>query len=533
MSGADTFDVVVVGVGMAGSIVAGSCGDAGMRVLALELGPREAAPAQRRSLVQRALGLGGARPGDRWSEDVMLRRAEGRRYRRADCVIGVGPGGSGRVYGAALGRATRRDFEEDFQPRDWGGGTEAALPNAWPVDYDAFLDAYRRAERLLRPVGTRDPLDPDDDAELGPPPPLSPGHHLMFETLRASGRHPFRMHTAIAYRPGCSECQGSACGRGCKSDGYNRALEPAMARQARVTLVFGAVVQQIRRRPDRAWDVLWTDRDGNAQSSRAQTIVLAAGALNTPRLLQKSDQIWDGEVPDLVGRGLMFHANELLAVTVPDADALYGPRKVIAFRDHYFDGAMPLAECQSMGLVLKPGMIAQFLNSAAREAGVDLGALGRLVMRPAGEVAARLLEGSELYFAPIQDLPYRDSRVASVTDKEDGIERIAVTYRPREELVQRVKHFRKLAREAFAPLPVRFALPAGEPNYGHPMGTCRMGRSPDHAVTDKCGRVWDQPDLFIADASVFPSSLGINPALTVAAHALRVADAVIGARGAQ
>ncbi|WP_086738220.1 GMC oxidoreductase [Erythrobacter colymbi] len=530
MTSGDIFDVIVVGTGMAGSVVAGSCGDAGMRVLALELGTGIPAPQPPRSLVQRALGLGIADSGERWSEDVMLRRREGGKYRQTNCVIGVGPGGSGRVYGAALGRGARRDFEEDFQPSAWNGGSEAALPNAWPVAYDEFLEAYRRAERLLQPVGTRDPLDPEDDADLAPPPPLSAGHALMMERLKASGRHPFRMHTAIAYKPGCSECQGSACARDCKAHGFNRALEPALARQARITFTAGAAVQQIARRGDAGWDVCWTDRTGAVQSSSARHVVMAAGALNTPRLLEASAQIWNGATPDLVGRGLMFHANELLAVTVPDPAALYGPRKVIAFRDHYFDGPMPLAECQSMGLVLKPGMISQFLTSAAREAGVDFGNLGKLVMRPAAEVAARVLAGSELYFAPIQDLPYYDSRVTTVTGT-DGVQRIGITYHPRPELVQRVKRFRELAREAFAPLPVRFALPAGEPNYGHPMGTCRMGSSPDHSVVDKNGEVWDQPGLFVADASAFPSSLGINPALTVAAHALRVADAIIGGTG--
>lgn len=523
----ERFDLVVVGAGMAGSVVAGLCGEAGLNVLVLELGADITAPPPRRNLLQRALGSRAGTTPERWADDVLLRRSEQARYRRTNCVIGIGPGGSGRVYGAALGRAARRDFEEDFQPSQWGGGDEAALPNAWPVAYDEFLDAYRRAEAMLAPVGTRDPLDPDDDCDLAPPPPVSPAHEQMIERLKASGRHPYRMHTAIAYKPGCSECQGSPCARDCKAHGFNRALEPALARQARIAVRGGAVVKQLARGADGGWEVCWHDRAGTVQHARAGAIVMAAGALNTPRILEASADIWNGAVPDLIGRGLMFHANELLAVTVPDAGALYGPRKVIAFRDHYFDGAMPLGECQSMGLVLKSGMIAQFMTSFSREMGLDLGDAGRLVMRPAAEIAARVLAGSELYFAPIQDLPYRDSRVTTVTD-EDGVERIAITYRPRPELVQRVKRFRTLAREAFAPFPVRFALPAGEPNYGHPMGTCRMGSAPDHSVVDAHGQVWDQPGLYVADASVFPSSLGINPALTVAAHAIRVADAVCG-----
>jgi choline dehydrogenase-like flavoprotein len=107
-----------------------------------------------------------------------------------------------------------------------------------------------------------------------------------------------------------------------------------------------------------------------------------------------------------------------------------------------------------------------------------------------------------------------------------GEERIAITYHTRPEFIARIKRFRELMKEAFAPLKVRFTAASGEMNFGHPMGTCRMGDSPAYSVVDARGRVWDQDGLYIADASVFASALGINPALTTAAHAIRVAQAI-------
>jgi len=55
-----------------------------------------------------------------------------------------------------------------------------------------------------------------------------------------------------------------------------------------------------------------------------------------------------------------------------------------------------------------------------------------------------------------------------------------------------------------------------------------MGSDPEHSVVDGFGQVWGQEGLYIADASIFASSLGINPALTVAALALRTAQRLTG-----
>jgi choline dehydrogenase-like flavoprotein len=58
----------------------------------------------------------------------------------------------------------------------------------------------------------------------------------------------------------------------------------------------------------------------------------------------------------------------------------------------------------------------------------------------------------------------------------------------------------------------------------HPLGTCRMGADPREAVTDGWGRVYGLDNLFVADGSIFPSSLGVNPMVTIMAAATRVAE---------
>ena len=67
----------------------------------------------------------------------------------------------------------------------------------------------------------------------------------------------------------------------------------------------------------------------------------------------------------------------------------------------------------------------------------------------------------------------------------------------------------------------------------HLLGTCRMGRSPESSVVDADGRSWELPNLWVCDGSLFPTSGGVNPSLTIQALALRMADriAALGARG--
>ena len=81
---------------------------------------------------------------------------------------------------------------------------------------------------------------------------------------------------------------------------------------------------------------------------------------------------------------------------------------------------------------------------------------------------------------------------------------------------------------------VRAALPDDLPAHhmpvyaSHPMGTCRMGADPASSVVDPHGRVWGWANLRVADASVFPTSLGVNPQVTTMAMGLMVGHSIAG-----
>ena len=60
----------------------------------------------------------------------------------------------------------------------------------------------------------------------------------------------------------------------------------------------------------------------------------------------------------------------------------------------------------------------------------------------------------------------------------------------------------------------------------HPLGGCRMGRTADDGVVDHRGEVFGYPNLFVADGSILPTSIGRNPSMTIAALAERSAEMI-------
>lgn len=92
---------------------------------------------------------------------------------------------------------------------------------------------------------------------------------------------------------------------------------------------------------------------------------------------------------------------------------------------------------------------------------------------------------------------------------------------------------RPIRSEADIPLVLHDDLPARSLYVyaSHPMGTCRMGTDPANSVVDPDGRVWGWKNLHVADASVFPTSLGVNPQVTTMAVALAIGEAAAGGVG--
>ena len=531
---ADEWDVVVVGAGLGGSFTALRLAERGLKVLVLEPGDLYDSPAPNPALVARiGRKLRGTVPaGPQWPDTVTrYERDNARRARRIRPVLGQGPGGSSTLYGGALGRFRREDL--DRQTSDQLDGI-ASLPNSWPIEFDELRNYYRAAEAMLRIVGERDPLDEDDDSDPSPPPPLSQRDATIVGNLKRAGMHPYRLRVGIDYLPGCDECQGRRCPRLCKADGYSRALLPGLA-TGRMELQLGVAVLQIVP-VDTMWRVSGRDDDGAVREYLCHSVIVAAGALNTPLILNRSEALWrDRARPELIGRGLLFHVSDIVFVSPRGAlrrrEDTTGPSKAIAFRDLY-GGDDGIGEVQSYGPSLNKGLIMNGLRALLYDVGLEQLSLAVALALPFAALAARAGK-SGVVFATIQpDPPFADNRVweeaesADTPAKPGRRPRIAFTYSVSPELRARSRRMRRRLAAAFAPNRILFLLPAGTPNLGHPMGTCRMGSDPANSVVDPHGQVWGHPGLYVGDASVFPSSGGVGPSLTIAALGLRLGDHV-------
>jgi choline dehydrogenase-like flavoprotein len=118
-----------------------------------------------------------------------------------------------------------------------------------------------------------------------------------------------------------------------------------------------------------------------------------------------------------------------------------------------------------------------------------------------------------------EDLPDPDNRV---TIEKDG--RIRLHYRPNNLRAhgQLVTEMARLLRRVGFWMVVKHSH--GARNTTHQCGTMTFGRDPRTSVLDPYCRTHDVRNLFVVDASFFPSSAAVNPALTIAAQALRVAE---------
>jgi choline dehydrogenase-like flavoprotein len=530
------WDVVIIGAGMGGSVLGWSLARRNFSVLYLERGDpvsplredQKSGQQQRRSRLRRLFRPDTAAndspaPGN-WGRRITVRR-DGKTVEFYP-PMGNGPGGSSAIYGAALERFRREDFsgvhDETLQPKP--------LPNGWPIEYDEFTPYYEKAENLLRVRGTPDPTDPDGDFLLRPPPPLSERDTNFFETFEAAGLAPYRLHVGIDYIPGCPECLGELCPSDCKADGASRALKPALM-DHNAKLLTGFEVARLDAANDQIKQVV--GRLGNREVKiQGRVVVLAAGALNTPLILLNSvSKRWPlgiGNSNDLVGRGLMFHVGEVFALWPTRKVSSVGPKKTISCR------ALNVAEGSKLGCIQSflPNVDASMFSESVvdwfeRKLRFRIPLL-KVATRAAAKLAKPLFNDAALFSTILEDFPYYENRIVSDPKMPSGF---SIYYDVPKELSFRTSLMRKLIKRRLARYWTLFLSDSDNLNlnYGHPSGTCRFGKSPETSVLTPENKVRGVENLYVADASFFPSSGGINPALTIAANALRVAD-IIGQR---
>ncbi len=525
------WDLIVIGTGMAGATFGHALAKGGLRVLFCEMG---------RSLFdtpERFLGVHAETLFDRPEvpqpkhRDLLLATGRyfgevldvsRRRPTRHVPFIGAGTGGSSALYGGAL----ERFFPEDFEPMaQHPGAADSTLPERWPISYGELEPFYAEAERLYRVRGTRDPLrTAGSSGTLMEPPPLSAAGGELFEFFAARGLHPYRLPQACEFVDGCDGCQGFLCPKECKNDSARICLGPALSEHGAALLDECEVVRL--EAPGDAVTGVVCRRAGREITLRGELVVLAAGALETPRLLLGSaSERWPDGLANgsgLIGRNLMRHYVDLYAVRTVEREDLPGNHKELAFNDLYAGGGDKLGTVQSFGALPPREVVLTELRARLEDMGLRwLAPLFPLALPVLVPYLASLRRRVVLATV-MEDLPFADNRVIPAAD---GQGRVAIRYSVREPERRRIAAFRARVRELLRPY--RFDLiKQAESNerLAHACGTCRFGDDPETSALDRWNRAHELRNLYVLDASFFPSSGGTNPALTIAANALRVAD---------
>ena len=513
------WDVVVVGTGMGGATLGLALARAGKQVLFVEKGRDLSAPGTHALKGRPAEGDPGYRRSSPLERRDLLARS-GRvteelcdvaRGRRVLPELGCGTGGSSSLYGMVLERFFPADFEPRGQHEDVA---DSSLPEAWPVSFAELRSWYEAAERLYRVRGSGDPLRPGENAALLPPTPVGAATGLLLDRLTGLGLHPYRLHLACDAAAGCQACQGYLCPSACKNDAERIALRPATTLHAAGLLSECEVVALDADRTHISSVVC--EQAGRRGGVRGRVIVLAAGALATPALLLRSRSAeWRAGLANgsgVVGQNLMRHGIDLwLLRRAPRLDEP-GDAKAIGISDFYRRGSRKLGSVQSFGA---PPPLEYLKNQGAP------------FWRLLGPVAGALLERIRrmpILATILEDLPYARNHVELAPNGRE----LRLHYRPGASEVRRRAQFREELRRELRDLRPFLVSRVDAPKaLGHVCGTCRFGDDPRTSALDRDNRAHQLDNLYVVDASFFPSSAGINPALTIAANALRVAALLV------
>ncbi len=464
------FDVIVVGSGAGGGIVAGELAQCGRNVLLLEAGRHLTSEHFKRWEAKADHDLFwpirfAPLPGG----DVLA-------FLSGKCV-----GGSTTINTKVALRADAHDVDK------WHAATGLTNADGEPFGVDELTPYYDRVENLL---GVRERSDWEKSVYTA---------QAGFRALGAD-LEPVQSYTdANCMRYG-------SCLQGCPTDAGKSTMNTYIARalaSCPLELRTGVKVERVlvEDTPDgrRAVGVEYVDEGGNRHQARAPIVVAAAGALNTSKLLLRS-----GLRNRTIGRYVGLHPFRLvygLFDEVQDAHRVYPiSAHCMQFR-HDEDGG--------------------FLLEAST------------VMDPIAFATTIRDESGPLWGAPLVDAvrDYRrwigvlamvnDENNGSISIDENGNERIEVDFQPSEHV--RLEAAMRFSREVLLAAGAKRVCWTGIIST-HTQGGCRMGDDPTHSAVDRNGESHEVKGLYVGDGALVPRTLSVNPSLTIMALATRLAE---------
>jgi choline dehydrogenase-like flavoprotein len=517
-------DVLIVGGGTSGGIIAKQLAEDGFDVVCLERGGWV-----------NASELPGDKPefellgGQSWHPNPNVRgSAADYPIEDSDSDVDVwmynGVGGSSVLYAACWSR---------FLPSDFRVRTLDGVADDWPISYEDLLPYYEETDVEMAVSGLGgDPAYPPGAAPPLPAHPINRTGRKAAEGMNKLGWHwwpgpvsiPSQDYGALKQCARLGICR-MGCPEGAKASTDLTHWPLALKHGAR--LITNARVAEITvDERGRASGAVYIDRDGTERFQGASIVVLAANGVGTARLLLMSSS---ARFPDglanssgLVGTRLMLHPYATVTGIYDDElEDWLGPagQQIQSMQFYETDTSRGFVRgCK--WLVLPTG-----------------GPLGTLARYASGERDDREIWGPEFHrklregightlewsIIP-EDLPDEANTVTldPTLKDSDGLPAPKITYATSDNTRRMLEFNTARAVEAHEASGARQTWVSGRRwAAGHLLGTARMGDDPATSVVDGYGRAHDVENLFIVDGSTFVTSSGVNPTSTICALARR------------
>ncbi len=509
------YDVIIIGTGAGGGTLAYALAGTGKRILLLERGPY--VPREKDNWSTRAVNL----EGKYNTKEPWYDKNGDPLHPHTNYFVG----GNTKFYGAALFRLRKEDFGEI---RHHGGASPA-----WPIRYDELEPYYTQAEHLYQVHGNRgeDPTEPWASAPYRYP---AVSHEKriqqLSEDLERAGLTPFHVplgikideknpRTSACIR--CNTCDGHPCLINGKADAQVICVDPALQHE-NVSLITDARVMRLEtNEAGTEVNKVIAKRNGKLEEYSADIVVVSCGAVNSAALLLRSANDAHpnglGNGSDVVGRHYMGHINSILmALSKCPNPTVF--QKTLAINDFYFgskDWEYPMGHISFVGK----------LDQDTLRAGAPAIAPGWSL----DLMAKHSLD----FWLTSEDLPDPNNRVTVNGNGEIKLSYKLNNVQGHERLQAKLKQAMKqtncdihghechqglFARNLFVGQQLPLAAVA------HQNGTIRFGDDPKTSALDRNCKSHEVDNLYVVDASFFPSSGAVNPALTIMANALRVAD---------
>jgi len=542
------FDVIVVGAGVAGAMVGYRLAQAGASVLIIEAGSRNPSRAQMvgsyatnalKTLHSPYINTESDTKAPSPDTSITYYDQPPLPHTQYKSTYERRTGGSTWHWLGHTPRLLRSDFEMRTR---YGGG--ASFPPGlvnWPLTYDDLEPWYCKAEREMGVAGSDEEWKDLFDSPRSKPFPMSmiwPSYSDTWIAERINGKEytdgKYKFNYSVRSTPaarnselydGRPPCAGNSiciplCPIGAKYDG---AVHVAKATAAGAALWEQCVVTKLDRDADGSvHTVHFFTYGGESQSVKAEVVVVAAHAIETPKLLLMSGL---ANKSDQVGRNLMDHLSKSTFGIAPEKLFPFrGPPStsgIESFRDGEFrrESAGFRVSLNNDGWSRKNAPYAEIIDLVTNKQ-----LIGSELQTALFDRVTRQLRLS----CSVEVAPDTNNRVelSAMTDAL-GLPHPRITFTPPQYSLKGLAQATKILADIFRLIGATEVDLGAENAYdgaGHIMGTCRMGSDPKSSVVDSQCRSHDHPNLFIVGSSVFPTVGSPNPTLTLAALALRAAQ---------